>query len=157
MDPGTHTIEVRAGASVRSWTVELAEGEQRDEPLAPAAAPPAPPVPDAQTRAHSRAGATAGWVTAGVGAAGVVASLVMGAVVLQKKSEVQSHCSNNACDPEGLSAGRTGSAFATGATISFAAGIVALGAGAYLVLTAPAPVAPHHAQGPAFLSLAGSF
>jgi hypothetical protein len=108
-------------------------------------------------RAHSRARVTVGWVTGAVGAAGVVASFVMGALVLQEKSEVQNHCVNNGCDAQGLSAGRTGSALATGATISFAAGVVALGAGVVLVVSAPSPAAAPHARGPASLAFAGSF
>jgi hypothetical protein len=145
VDPGKHTIVVRArGRRDNVITVELAEGEQRSlklEPGAPAdavkpvkgSAPPA--SAPAERRDAPSSTRTAGFVIGGVGAAGLVTSLVTGALVLSKKSTVDDECSNKVCSPEGVQAGEDGALFSTVSTVAFAVGAVGLGVGTYLVLS----------------------
>lgn len=145
VDPGTHSIVVRApGRSDNVLSVELAEGEQRSLKLEPGApldvAKPAaesapPPAPRATPRETSSSTRTAGFVIGGVGAAGLVTSLVTGALVLSKKSTVDDECSNKVCSPAGVEAGEDGALFSTVSTVAFAVGAVGLGVGTYLVLS----------------------
>jgi hypothetical protein len=144
VDPGKHTVVVRApGRQDNVMTVELAEGEQRSlklEPGAPvdAAKPPTespPPTAPAKTRETPSSTRTAGFVIGSVGAAGLVTSLVTGALVLSKKSTVDDECSNKVCSPEGVQAGEDGALFSTVSTVAFAVGVVGLGVGTYLVLS----------------------
>ncbi len=160
VDPGAHVIIVHVGAHARSTTVSLVEGEHRRvspdatwesrDPLPmPTAPPPASPPP------HSRARATAGWITVATGIAGVATSLVFGGLVLDKKAVVQDHCPNKQCDPTGLSAGRAGTTLEEAGTVAFIAGMTGIGVGTFLVAGAPsASVA--HARGP-FITLQGTF
>ena len=73
----------------------------------------------------------------GVGGAGLAAGIVSGVVMLGKDSTLESHCPNNRCP-----AAYRGDldAFTTARTVSFigyGVGIVGLGAGVALLLTAP--------------------
>jgi hypothetical protein len=144
VDPGTHTVVVRApGRRDHVISVELAEGEQRSlklEPGAPVdaaqpAAESATPARPAKPRETSSSTRTAGFVIGGVGAAGLVTSLVTGALVLSKKSTVDDECSNKVCSPAGVEAGEDGALFSTVSTVAFAVGAVGLGVGTYLVLS----------------------
>jgi len=165
VDPGKHTIEVRAfGHEVARSEVLLAEGEQREVsiqvgprsavPTASSAIPSAPPPPSASSPAaeapsawpawtpgpvaHGGGARTAGWVLTGVGGLSVGASLVLGLQVLDRKATAEAHCKDKRCDPEGIKAGRSGSTLATISTVTFALGALAAGAGVYLLFSNPA-------------------
>lgn len=71
------------------------------------------------------------------GGASVVASLIFGSFVLQKKATVGDHCHDKVCDPTGLAAGSAGSTFSVLATATFIGGALAVGTGTYLFLSAP--------------------
>jgi hypothetical protein len=145
VDPGRHTIVVRApGRKDNVLSVELGEGEQRSLKLEPgvpvdAVKPTQESAPSAALTAKSGKATsstrTAGFVVGGIGAAGLVTSLITGAVVLSKKSTVDDECSNKVCSPEGVQAGEDGALFSTVSTVAFAVGAVGLGVGTYLVLS----------------------
>jgi hypothetical protein len=103
-------------------------------PLEPIAMPGPTPQP-----AQRIAGYTAG----ALGVAGLATSFVLGGLALHERAVVDAHCADKHCDSQGLAAGQVGPSLATGSTIAFAAGVVSLGAGTALVLTAPSPHATH--------------
>lgn len=168
VDPGAHRVTVSVPGRVdKHYAVMLAEKESRDLIVAPSPAPEPAPAPtpamapslphtetppnltpeparappqDAVTSPSSNGSArTAGYVIGGVGVAGIGTALVLGGLVLEKKSAVWTHCdaTTRVCDQTGLDAARAGSRLSTISTISFVAGAVAAGVGAYLVITNP--------------------
>lgn len=144
VDPGKHEVTVSApGHATRSIEVELRESESKElvveigPPLAtapPSAAPRPTLGPDAGTRDETRR--TMGYVVGGVGVGALAASLITGALVLDKKAVVEDECSGKLCSAEGVEAGESGRTFSTISTIAFAAGAAGIGVGAYLLLSA---------------------
>jgi hypothetical protein len=155
LEPGTHHVLVSApGHDPNNQDVFLAEGarqelvvapgpvtQKAEPPLAPpspAATPTAspPPVPPrAPARADTR---TLGYVVGGVGVAGLVTGLTLGAVALGKSSTVHDDCtpSQGTCRTQsGVDAASSGSTFATASTVTFIIGAAAVGVGAYFILT----------------------
>ena len=157
VDPGEHTVEVSSPAhDSRRYTVTLREAEKklllvepgpaRVEPkpaLTPAPAPVPPPRPapvEAPPPAQpSNATRTIGFVVAGAGAVSLLVGGVTGALALDKKNELDEECVDAAagreCSPAGLDAADTGETYATISTITVAAGVVAVGVGAWLILS----------------------
>jgi hypothetical protein len=152
-DPGTHEVVASApGYLTQKTTVTLAEAGRetvtlrltldpnapKEEP-APAVAPPLPPplLPEQQppppATARSNSTKTIGYVLIGVGAAGVVAGGITGAVALQKKGELDcpdKHCSGSQKDNLD-----SANSLALVSTVGFAVGIPAVAVGTVLLLT----------------------
>jgi tetratricopeptide (TPR) repeat protein len=141
VDPGAHRVDVRAaGRAPRSYPVQAAEGNtvaiavDAGDPLgtaAPAAPRPAPSSASSGWR-------TLGFVVGGVGIAGLAVGAISGLAAIDAKNTVQSNCSETTktCSSQaGLDAASRGATFSTVSPIGFAAGAVALAAGAYLVLS----------------------
>lgn len=160
-DPGPLRFEISAPKHVtRALEVVVQPGEQRELLLAPGPLlvsdtaspiiePPAsrsgtasPPPPDERPASAGSFKATAGYIAVGTGAAGVVASLVMGYAAIRASNTLDSSCSRVGeelqCNDEGLAAAKRAKLLATMADVSFAAGAALAGIGVYLVLTAPA-------------------
>lgn len=158
VNPGEHEIVVEApGRAERRYRVQLAEAERKTlevEPGDPSAsaetrsAPPPPPpsirverhpAPPSRTADTGRTARTVGYVLGGVGLTGLVVGGVSGALALGKKNDMDAQCAERQgelrCSDAGLDAARSGNRWANVSTVSFAVGALALGAGAYLVLT----------------------
>ena len=151
-DPGDHVVVVSAaGRGDARFALSLAVAEKRSLQVGPgpensevvphlaASAPvdrPARAPVDARAEISSSS-PTLGYVIGGVGAGAIVASLVVGAVVLDRKATIEEQCSAAArrCTDEGFDAVASGRTLSTVATVSFAGGAVLLGVGAYLVLS----------------------
>lgn len=142
VDPGPHTVEVRAADGktvVRE--ISIAEGRREeimillDEPPPPqvVAPPPAPPPPvKASGGGSSRE--TIGWVLLGTGAVGATVGTVTGIVALGKKSDLDEVCSPG-CPP---SHEDTLDAYRLNRTLSyvgFAVGVAGIASGGYLLLS----------------------
>jgi hypothetical protein len=148
VDPGEQRIVVRAsGRNARALTVVVAQGESKEVVLSPGASvapgpaesapqktapPPIPPPVD-----NGSGQRTLGWAVGGLGAAGIAVSLVTGAMVLGKKSTVDSECTSESCSSEGADAASSGRTLSTVSTAAFVVGAVGVGVGAYLLLSAP--------------------
>jgi hypothetical protein len=151
VDPGKHTVTARSPSGKEQKTdVSLAEGqaesltltvEEKAEakapaPVAPVASDAKPSAPPPTTPLSESSSPTAGYVVGGIGAASLVVSLITGAMVLGKKSTVESGCDGQKfCSDEAVDAGKSGKSLSTISTITFAVGVVGIGAGAYLILT----------------------
>lgn len=172
VDPGAHTVLVRApGHQEKSYEVQAEEGKVVELAIAPGAATGAPsgetssagadgvvdirtpPEPDRGTGGRK----TAGYVIGGLGIASLVAGAVTGGLALSKKGEMEDNCASDlACNQDGVDAADSGKTFATISTITFAAGAVAVGVGAFLILSGDSE-GKHVAVGAAPGTRGGSF
>jgi hypothetical protein len=180
VNPGTHEIEgVTQGKSGKT-SIKISEGVTKsvtltltDDPNAvspePAEPEPAPgaatPVVDSDSTADAGGGfphATLGWVSLGVGAAGLGVGVVTGLMATSRHASAEDGCPNGKC-PAGSQAADDLDAFRTLRTVStigYAVGVVGVAAGVTLLLTAPSkPESAHVAPyiGPASAGVAGRF
>lgn len=147
LDPGDHVVIVRASGRVEAKrTIRLAEKENRDVELVAG-----PPLPNASTGAaaagtpgiephaapseHERGSSlrTAGIVSLGVGALGLVVGVVSGIVVLNSKSTADANCQPT-CTDVGLDAQRQGRTMSIVSTAGFVTAGVGLITGGVLLL-----------------------
>jgi hypothetical protein len=175
VDPGDHVITVSApGRAQNRLVVALKEGERRELVLdagaadagaasyeAPEVMPP--PTADASTASAGSSSRTLGFVIGGLGAAGLVVSLVAGAQALSDKSTVDDNCTNGRCNQAGLDAADSGKTWITVSNVAFVAGAVGVGVGAFLILSSDSKrgtetaLGPHVLPGGGALRLRGSF
>lgn len=138
-------IEAPVGPNERAVEVPVLEA-LREEPRSEVA--PAAPVAAALPIAPPQSGSalrTVGYVTAGVGLAGLAVGGILGyrAYDLNDQSLSQCRASDpNACTPRGKSLRDDARSFATTSTIVAAAGGVLLAAGVTLVIAAPSSERP---------------
>jgi hypothetical protein len=151
IDPGSHEVVVRVlGRSDRKVTFEIKEGEKKELVLQPGEPEAIEPVEPARTSGAKTGSAvrmtgdqgsnsqrTWGYVIGGAGVAGIVTSLVTGALVLSSKSTVEAECKDKLCSPEGVRAGENGRRMSMVSTIAFSIGAAGVGIGTYLILSAP--------------------
>lgn len=152
VDPGKH--EVSAGATgYETWTTtveippepgqhdvtvpELAKKEEPPPPASPPPAPPPPPIAPGSTKPFELSQRTVGFIVGGAGAAALLVGGYFGVRALDKAGKVDDRCPEKQCSDAGAvdlndEAGRA----ATIANVAVGVGVVGLGAGALLVLTA---------------------
>lgn len=156
VDPGEQTIrvEVPDGGS-KETRVELKAGEKKEVSLElpPATAKNLPQRDEKpeKSQAAGKGEKTLGWVALGIGGAGFLTSAVTGVLVLGKKSTIDDNCNGNACNADGKSAADSAKTLALISTVGFAVGVVGVGSGTYLLLSADS-----NARG-ARIGLAGHF
>ncbi len=157
VDPGPHEIEAEApGAERWSEKVNLESGQSvevtipqlvpRRSAIVPAVEPRrVPPKADAPVTSQSDSTGSsrrvAGLVIAGVGAASVVASGVLGLMAKSANDDAEAnHCPNNPrCDAEGVRLTDDAKAKALAATVFFVVGATGLATGGVIYFTAPKP------------------
>jgi hypothetical protein len=104
---------------------------------------------------------TVGWVTFGLGGAGLAVGSFFGVTAMSKANEAKNdQCSGKFCPTQaGVTATRDGLTAATAADVGFIAGGALLVAGLVVVLTAPqgVHVAPTVGQGYGGLSVTGAW
>jgi len=140
VDPGRHAIrcEGQRGNICRfefdaherkslEWWIEL------DSPSAPA--PTAAP-PRAEPRVAPRRPGPFAWWAGGLGLASFAVGLVAGAEVLHSKGTMAQHCDATGCDPDGMAAASSGRTWSWVSTLATGAGVVGLGAAAWVSLAA---------------------
>ncbi|WP_044243115.1 tetratricopeptide repeat protein [Chondromyces apiculatus] len=136
VDPGRHEIEVEIpGAPRTRQSVLLAAGEVRTVMLDEAAGEASEATATVGASSGGLSRRTVGYVVGGVGAASLTTSLILGGLVLGKKSTVDDECTATTCSPEGADAASAGRTLSTVSTVTFFAGLLGIGAGVYLVLT----------------------
>ncbi|HEY3234638.1 MAG TPA: hypothetical protein VGJ84_07970 [Polyangiaceae bacterium] len=148
LDPGSHSIQARA-AGKRDFTanlqLEAGKTQTLEIPVLGDASEPAPAASAAKPNpALSADTSSSGFPrrTLGIalGGAGVVALGIGTFLGLQAKSKLSDsnngHCdAQDFCDPRGLDLRRQANNAATISTVSFTAGLVLLGAGAFFFFT----------------------
>lgn len=151
--PGKKTFSATVTAKDEGSTLSVKVPMLEVDPTAAAppppvsAAPPAPPPPTASAAppppARESGGSgqrTAGWVAGGVGVVGLVAGSVFAMSARSKYDASKDLCrpdDPNKCTPAGVDARDTARSRGNLATALFAVGVIGVGAGAALVLTAP--------------------
>lgn len=143
LEPGEHTLMAEkpgSSPSVQSIVVKARQEHLVQLRFAPPAPPPPPPVSGSQR--------TLGLALGGVGAATLVAGVVVGAVALAQGDAAKAHCyeGGKACDAEGVSLDQAAKTSATISTVGYAVGAGVLAAGVLIWLVAPTPT---KAQAPA--------
>ena len=154
VNPGGHTVLVSCpGHAARSYEFQLSEGETKTLELEPGAAvkvdtpkpdsrpspkPPQPPpkkqLPPVSSSSNSR---DWGYVLTAVGLAGVTVGAATGLMLMSKDDTIDEHCNaDKRCDEEGAEAASDASTLEPINLVSWSVGIVGLGAGGYLLLTA---------------------
>lgn len=141
VDPGEHTVAVSAPGKKRATvTFRVATGAADQIVLVPAladvelpvAAPKPPPPGDPDPRRLRRMG---GYVALGLGVAALAVGTGYGIQTIETRDAIGTHCARNVCDADGARLYRDAQGFATVSTIGFAAGVVGLGVGTFMVLT----------------------
>jgi hypothetical protein len=146
MDPGDHSIVARRGARETERRITLAEGSREVVVLdlsGPDAAPGSSPSP-ASKEGDGSAQRTVGWVSLGVGIAGVATGVTFALIASGKQSDLDAVCAGSRC-PAGTE--DEIDAFERARTLSlvgYGVGIVGVGLGTTLLITAPKN---HHRAG----------
>ena len=150
-------IPVAAGAT--AVDIEMADGTKRTEEVTVAAGktskigliPPGPETPVAtptdagecppQTPVATQEGMvkqkTIGYVSTGVGAAGLLTFTIFGVLDNKKFNDIDSNCVDNVCPPTLADDAEKGRSFQALANVGLGVGLVGVGTGAVLLLTAP--------------------
>ncbi len=145
LEPGAHELVVSApGFEARTFQVRLSEGQTQSLTVAPgnalaAAKSRAPAAAPLLFNEEPKAGAdttTLGYVLGGVGIASLGAGALTGLLVLGKQHTVDAECHpDKSCTSAGVEAASSGRTLQTVSNVSWVVGAVALGAGAYFLLT----------------------
>jgi hypothetical protein len=143
LDPGDHELRASSrGEAARSTTITLGEG-QHVEWVAELPEPATAGVPAPEPALARHPPRWSSWAALGVGAAGLVAGTVLGALAMGKRSQVQSDCPDKTCrDPTDLDAASAGQRLFVGSAIALGVGAAATGAGVYLMTRPDGPRAP---------------
>jgi hypothetical protein len=177
VDPGTWTVRATA-PGYEPFEASISLTQQRSKPFSveipaltplPEAAAPTPEPPPTQQDAMTdtapsvanggRTQRITGLIVAGVGVVAGIVSIVFTVRASQKNSDSQSDCDgNNDCGNAGFAARNDAFDFANIATGAGILGVVGIGAGTALYLTAPsdgssADLQPHNAPRSATLGL----
>jgi hypothetical protein len=146
VDPGEHVVEASApgkkpfkktASAPAATTTEIAIPALEDAPQA--APPPPPPQPEKivppPKEPPVRKSPVPAYVLGGVGVVGLGIGTVFGLQTFSKKSDADAKCPGDVCTQEGHDLEGEARTSAIISTIGFGVGIVALGAGAWWLLT----------------------
>ena len=145
VDPGTRVIRASApGSAPGELKVAIREGAHETATLElRAGAAPAPVGPTGPVAAPDEGGGlsrtTLGIVALGVGGAGLALGAVTGLLALGKHADLEAACPDGRCPDDQQGDLDSYHTLGTLSTIGFIAGGVGVGAGAFLILTAPDP------------------
>ena len=139
VDPGAHVVHVTAAGHAESQVVvTLAEGEKKSIEVKPGPRIVSPVVSAAAPApvAASRSKRTWGWISMGVGAAGVAGAVATGLLMARDKNTVEEHCTqDHICDAVGYDAAQSGQKLLIPNVVLWGLGATGVGVGAYLLLS----------------------
>ncbi len=181
VDPGKHTLEASAPGK-KSWTSDVEIGADADKKalevpaLADAPAEPAKTTTTTTTADAAPSGnqKTIGFIVGGAGVVALGVGAVFGIRAFSKWGEREDNCPNDVCNAKAKEAGDAATTSANIANVGVGVGLVAIGVGAFLILTAPSSpekaaaknplligknvqVTPGALPGGGFLGLSGAF
>jgi hypothetical protein len=175
VDPGEHLLSAEApGFEVLELRFEAAEAELREvlvpklvpRPEEPARAGPAGSERNLALEDSRDTWRTVGWISAGVGAASLVAGGVFVGLTAERSSAADERCPEKVCDAEGIAIVGEAETFANVANVTVIGGAVLASVGVGLLLFVPsdgpnedlalrfAPIVAHDRAG---LVVGGSF
>jgi hypothetical protein len=136
LHPGHHVLTARLAGAEAKWDVNLDpatavshrfEAGETSTSLATA------PQSDHGESAGKGSTRTIGWIIGGVGVVGLGVGAVFGLKTFSNKSDSDPYCNGTSCTQPGLDLRSDAKSFATISDIAFAAGLVGVGVGTYLV------------------------
>lgn len=141
VDPGEHVIEARAPGH-RPWqkTLSIPEGPAETEVVVPVLERSSDGGDDASLVAPTGTGdgqRLAGWIVGGVGVVGFAIMAGFGARAASQASSADDECEGRFCSQSGLDGHAAARTSATVATVGFVLGVIGVGTGITLLLTAP--------------------
>jgi hypothetical protein len=165
--PGTTEIVVRlAGGSEQKVSVEVRAGESTTVDLAPTSAPsvahapaaaatvPAAPPPAGDAEPRGIPHMTLAWVAGGIGLAGFATFGVFGLMNQSTYSDLEERCPGGLCPRSASEDAERGRTYQTLANVGLGVGVVGLGSGLVLALTAPGKKGSERAESTPSLVLA---
>ncbi|OQB15474.1 MAG: hypothetical protein BWY17_02085 [Deltaproteobacteria bacterium ADurb.Bin207] len=161
LDMGEQIIVIRApGHEDRVMRVMLAEGDKKMLTVGPGPAhrPVSPPVSASSVAQDSSSSRTLAYVLGGIGVSGLAAAAVTGVMLLDSRKTVDEHCDEaNRCDSQGMDAAGRGRTLVPINLAAWAVGVVGVGAGTYLFLTAPSKPDVASGNAGAWIQVRGTF
>jgi tetratricopeptide (TPR) repeat protein len=139
VDPGDHVVSVRVpGRAESTYRLTIREGEERSIDVHAGE-----PEGEASRATHTAARdqtRTLGWIALGFGGASIMASLITGAMVIDRGKErdalCRPGCAGGSSERErALDLNAEGKTLSAVSTVAFSIGVVSAVAGAYLVLS----------------------
>jgi hypothetical protein len=155
IDPGEHAAVLYVnGRERRSVSIQAAEGDRKsveldatETPAVPAAPVPPPPPAHRDIRPADRGiprespwyvQRTTGWITAGIGAAGVAAGVATGLAAMNKYHDLEKHCVDGACPEDYADEHTAFRKLTTLSTVCYVVGGVGVAAGVAILVLVPA-------------------
>ncbi|MGZ3417988.1 MAG: hypothetical protein ACXWUG_18390 [Polyangiales bacterium] len=156
IDPGKHVIEASAPGK-QTFRKEIdVQGEGATVSFSIPALADAPREAPSETHGSSRR--TIGLVVGGLGVVTLAGSVFLGLAAKSKFNDSSPHCHDNLCDPDGVALRDSAVSRGNVATIVGGVGLVAIGVGVAIFVTAPKSEAPVAVGlGPRGLTLVGKF
>jgi hypothetical protein len=162
IDPGSHRVDASA-PDKKSWATDVSIGDSArevrvDVPELEAAAVVPPPEQRAAEEEHGTR-RTAGFIALGVGVAALATGATFGGLALSTNDQAKKDCAAppQSCGSTSHDESTRALLFANVSNVALGVGVVAAAAGAYLVLTSRAKVAPQAGPRSAGLVLEGVF
>jgi len=159
VDPGKRVLSATAPGK-KPFRAEIAVEDTADQKsieipaLAPAPIEPPAPKKDDVVRVDHPQKRLVGYIVGGLGIAGLGVGTYLGLRALDAKSRSDDECING-CTMAGADLSRDAVRYGNLSTVSFAIGVLGVGAGAYLVLTSTTTVSVGRDH--AMITVSGSF
>jgi hypothetical protein len=148
VDPGEHELEARAPGR-QSWTKRVDVPDDPSDvaiaiPKLSLAQPddPKPNEPATPTSDPASSQRLAGWIVGGVGVVGLGLMAGFGAAAASQASSADEECDGSFCSRAGLDGHATARTSATISTVGLVVGVLGVGGGLTLLLTAPSSDTP---------------
>ena len=157
VDPGEHVVEARAPGH-RPWrkSLSIPDGPAETDVVIPTlerVADTGPSEGSAATSDDGEGQRLAGWIVGGVGVVGFAVMAGFGARAASQASSADEECEGRFCSQTGLDGHAAARTSATVATVGFVVGVLGMGTGATLLLTAPSDgESDGHGQATAFVA-----
>ena len=156
VDPGEFAISAKAPGFEPWQTTVTVDEAQRSSVTVPRLTPLPPPPPKPKKPPEPKPSESAddgssqrlaGYVVGGAGLIALGVGGYFGIRAVSKASESDDHCNGNLCDPRGLELNDEADTAATISNVAVGIGIVGVGVGTYLLVTAPAEKEPGKSAG----------
>ena len=146
INPGAHRIRV-AAPDRSDWNLELRilEGSTLDLDVS-AGAPLTLKAPSHSPPRDGHVASALGYTLLGLGIAALATGAIAGGGAIANKHVINEHCAGDTCDDKGLAAAGQLRSLAMVSTLTIASGVIATGAGGYLILTSASPKASSQRQ-----------
>jgi hypothetical protein len=143
LHPGHHVIVAQLAQGDTRWEADLAPGSTVSHVFEAPSGAASPARPSEKTSVSASATSdgsgkkTAAYAAGAVGIVGVGVGTFFGLRAISKRGEAEDHCSQGRCSAEAYSLNDDAKGAANVSNVAIGLGVVAIGVGAFLLLTAP--------------------